>query len=103
MRDRVPNQRRLSWRRGINIVASVVTPLALQAVLVVVDRESALKPFATLGLGTYALEILVGFSFLVYEFRWAALILAPFYMVLMALALVGISLDVVGTLYGDWL
>ena len=96
-------QRLVTLRRGINIAASVLLPLALQAAFIVVDREVPSSPFATLGLGVYFVEIAAGFAFLVYEFRWTALLLAPFYLVLMALTLVGFSLDFVGNLYGDWL
>ena len=90
-------------RRTVSLIASILLPFALQAALAVLARPLHLDVSPAGAIWVVAVNVGIGFSCLVFALRWMALILAPFYLVLMALALVGVSLAVAGNFYGDWL
>ena len=83
--------------------ASVVVPFAIQAMLVVIDREFHPPVPDVAGLISVGFSSAVGFAFLAYELGIYSLIIALGYFPVMMILLVGFSLDVVGWIYHDYL
>ncbi len=83
--------------------ASVVVPFAIQAMLVVIDREFHPSVPDVAGLISVGFSSAVGFAFLAYELGIYSLIIALGYFPVMMILLVGFSLDVVGWIYHDYL
>ena len=90
-------------RRTVNVTASLVAPFAMQAILVVINRELRPPVPDIAGLISVGSSAAVGFAFLAYEFGIYSLIIALAYFPVMAIVLIGFSLDVVGWIYHDYL
>jgi hypothetical protein len=91
------------WRRSaLNVLASLIVPFIVQAGWIVFERTFRPELPSVIATYSFLLGAVVGFVWLIYEFRIYSLLIAVIYFPLMSFLLFGFSLDFVGNVYGTW-
>src|SRR5665213_1394628 len=90
-------------RALLNIVASIVVPLVLNGAIVISRYESRIVQSQGEALALAALTLLVGFAFLIFEFRMYAALIAIVYFPAMGFLLIELEFVISGRLYHNYL